>query len=428
MANYSTLQEFISKVAKEGLLTASHFNVVIGGGTGGELQNKDVMMMCEATNLPGASHMTNNVITFGENRESPYSITYPALDMSFILDRNMRVKQYFTDWMNQVFNRETRTVGYRANYTKVIDIYVTDKEGNVVHNVKLHECYPRSIADQALSYSSTDFLRLNVSIVFKYWEVVGVNSKGTPTNNALLSIIKNQNSLGSLGAFQVIDTTNISESLGNATGLRSAPGAFGTGSIAGLPREITKFGTGLGSDIYRNASAFNAVTASTPYLNANTGMLGTSINSLGRSSNDFGQALASLGDGIRAVTGPASAMGTAVASMAGTLGPINSAMSALGLGSPFSNVITKLNNVSGQIAVVSNVKGIPGHLSTIGSTMSNMGDIFNSTVGQMKTIPSGSQKLSDAMGNLGKVFTSKGNGTSSLASEIQSGAATGAWQ
>lgn len=428
MANYSTLREFISKVAKEGLLSASHFNVVIGGATSGELQNKDVMMMCESTNLPGASHMTNNVIIFGENRELPYSITYPSLDMNFILDRNMHVKQYFTDWMNLVFDRETRKVGYRSSYTRDIDIFVSDKEGNVVHNVKLYDCYPKSIADQALSYSSTDFLRIGVSIVFKYWKVIGTDENGSPNNNAILGAIKNQNSVGNYGAFQVLDTRNISESLGNATGLKAPPGAFSAGSIAGLPREITSFGTGLGSDIYRNASAFNAVTSSTPYLNANTGMLGTSINSLGRSSNDFGQALASLGDGIRSVAGPASAMGIAVSSMAGTLGPINSAMSALGLGSPFSSIITKMNNVAGLMQVVSNVNGIPGHLSTIGSNMSAMGDVFNSTVNQMKTIPSGSQKLSDAMKNLGSVFTNKGNGTSSLAGQIQSGAATGAWQ
>lgn len=414
MANYPALNEFIAKIKSDGLLLSSHFHVVIGGPDNGE--NRNVMMMCEATNLPGLSLMTNNLIVFGENRETPYGITYPGLDMNFILDRNMEVKKFFTDWSNQVFNRETRTIGYRSSYTRDIDIFVTDKEGNIVHNVKFYECYPKMVSDQSFSYSSTDVLKLSVNIVFKYWK------QSIPVDAPVIN-----RAIQSDSVYQVIQTPEVTESLGSGTGFRMPAGLSGFGSAANLPREITSFGSGLGSDIYRNASAFNAITSSTPYLNANTGMLGTSIQSLGRSSNAFGQALAGLGDGIRAVTGPASAMGTAVSSMAGTLGSVNSAMAALGLGSPFSGIITNMNNVAGKIAVVSNVMGIPGQLSTIGSSMSAMGGVFNSTVDQMKTIPSGSQKLSDAMKNLGNVFTTKGNGTQNLSSEIQAGAASGIW-
>ena len=168
--SYAKLTDFISFVKQNGFLQASHFHVIIGGSPGGELNSRDVMMLCESTNLPGLNIFTNELRVFGESRSTPYSISYSELNMNFLLDRSMKVRQYFEDWTNEVFNRSTRELGYYSNYTKDMEIYVTDKEGNIVHAVKLFECFPKSISDIALDYSSRDILRLPVSIQYKYWE------------------------------------------------------------------------------------------------------------------------------------------------------------------------------------------------------------------------------------------------------------------
>ena len=412
MDSKASLNEFISKVKSEGLLTGTHYYVVFGDSTG-----KEVSLMCDSVNLPGLTNSTTDIRIFGENREVPYMPLYPSLDLSFISDREMKIKQYFEQWSNAVVNKTTRAVGYYSDYTKQLDIIVTDKESKAVYCARVFEAYPKSIQDISFGFENKDIIRVRVSLAFKYWMRIPVDEKGNQISNADETQLNQLNNINTKALKSDLDTLaqdRIAEDLGFAT----------VGSGSGFSNDFSGGAVALGrdfaSDTSRSCSASYALLSTAPGGNANTSAFGSGILSLGKSSSDFGAALGGLGEGINNITAPLAALTNATVGIANTLGAINSAASSLGLGAPFAGIQTNLLGIGGKLAVVSNVAGIPGHLGAIGANLSGVGSIFSSLTNSMNSIPGGSQQIADSVSKMGSVYNTRGNDVSGAASQLQS--------
>lgn len=102
----TTLNEFIAKVKKDGLLTASHFYVILPAID--NYSGSKILIMCDSVNLPGWNNATSDVRIYGENREMPYMPTYPQLDLSFILDRNFEVRDYFEKMVSASYRSQNQ--------------------------------------------------------------------------------------------------------------------------------------------------------------------------------------------------------------------------------------------------------------------------------------------------------------------------------
>jgi len=400
--SYAKLTDFISFVKQNGFLQASHFHVIIGGSPGGELNSRDVMMLCESTNLPGLNIFTNELRVFGESRSTPYSISYSELNMNFLLDRSMKVRQYFEDWTNEVFNRSTRELGYYSNYTKDMEIYVTDKEGNIVHAVKLFECFPKSISDIALDYSSRDILRLPVSIQYKYWENMYA---GNPNNRKTTVYDLTGNSRGQ-SEFIIVDGQVILA----GTSSSETPGKVG---LAGS--SLTEVGRSISNELPRLStnSSLAAAASSLPISISN------SMKSLSEFTNNLGTGISGLGESLAAFTAPVAAISNAVGGVASTLGQFDSTLNALGLGTPFSSTVNKLNGVSGKIAVISNARGIPGELASLGGVMTGAGGTFNQVAKTMESLPQATKQFTDSLSKIGGSFSRKGTDLANASTQLQ---------
>lgn len=419
----SSLNDFISKVKTEGLLTGTHYYVIFGDQFG-----KEVSLMCDGVNLPGLNNATTDIRLFGENREVPYIPMYANLDLSFISDREMKVKQYFEQWSNAVVNKTTRAVGYYSDYTKQIDIIVTDKEGKAVYCARVYEAYPKNIQDIRFGFDNKDIIRVNVSLAFKYWTQIPVDGDGNEINGAKLNLFSiNPNTRSSTNNQEIVAKEGQSQFLGGSgsSGF-SIRGASPFSS--NFPQGATALGKDFGAETSRMCSGSYALLSSAPGGNANTSAFGNSILSLGKSSADFGSALSGLGAGISAITAPVAALGNATSAISGVLGTVNSAASALGLGSPFSSAISRLSTLGGQLALVSNVAGIPGYLGSIGASLSGIGTAFSGLTSSMGGIPGASQQITDSIGKLGSVYQARGGDVSASASQLQSDVAQGKYQ
>jgi hypothetical protein len=411
----ASLNDFISKVKTEGLLTGTHYYVIFGDQTG-----REISLMCDSVNLPGMTNATTDYRLFGENREVPYMPIYPSLDLSFISDREMKIKQYFEQWSNAVVDKTTRTVGYYSNYVKQLDIIITDKEGKAVYCARVHEAYPKAIQDIRFGFDNKDIVRINVTLAFKYWMHVPVDAGGNENNSYKQNLFSlNPSSRVASSGVEEVARDGISEFLGSSTSgtATSFSSNFSAGAVS--------LGKDFGADTSRSCSASYALLNTAPGGNGNTSALGNSILSLGKSSSDFGSALGGLGEGITSITTPVFALGNATIGIANTLGAINSAASALGLGTPFSGIQTNLLGLGSKLAVVSNVAGIPGHLGAIGANLSGVGSIFSSLTSSMNSIPGGNQQITDSIGKMGSVYQNRGNDVSGSASQLQSDVAQG---
>lgn len=410
MDTTASLNQFISKVKTEGLLTGTHYYVVFGDQTG-----REISLMCDSVNLPGMTNATTDYRLFGENREVPYLPIYPNLDLSFISDREMKVKQYFEQWSNAVVDKTTRAVGYYSNYVKQLDIIVTDKEGKAVYCARVFEAYPKAIQDIRFGFDNKDIIRVSVSLAFKYWKQIPVDEAGNDISREKLELfVINKDTRTSQPELQEVARDGSVEFLGSTAS--GAPTSFSSNFSSGA----VSLGKDFGADTSRSCSASYALLNTAPGGNANTSAFGSSILSLGKSSSDFGSALGGLGEGITSITAPVFALGNATIGIANTLGAINSAASALGLGTPFSGIQTNLLGLGSKLAVVSNVAGIPGHLGAIGANLSGVGSIFSSLTSSMSNIPGGTKQITDSVGKIGSVYQSRGNDVSGAASQLQS--------
>jgi hypothetical protein len=414
MDSKASLNQFLSKVKTEGLLTGTHYYVIFGDQVG-----REVSLMCDGVNLPGLNNATTDIRLFGENREVPYIPMYANLELSFISDREMRVKQYFEQWSNAVVNKTTRAVGYYSDYTKQIDIIVTDKMGEAVYCARVFEAYPKNIQDIRFGFDNKDIVRVNVSLAFKYWTQIPIDAAGNENNSYKLDLF----SINPNNRVSTNDLEKVGEGTSQFLG-SSASGAV-SGFSSNFPKGATALGKDFGAETSRMCSGSYALLSTTPGGNANTTAFGNSILSLGKSSGDFGSALSGLGAGISAITAPAAALGNATVGISNVLGSVNAAASSLGLGTPFSSIQANLLSLGGKVAIVSNVAGIPGHLGSIGANLAGMGSIFSSLTSSLGSIPGGSQQITDSIGKLGSVYQSRGNDVSASASQLQSDVAQG---
>lgn len=168
----ATFLEFITRIKTVGLPSPTHFHIVIPG------ESKLNLMLCESITLPGFNVMTQEVRTFGELSELPHAPLYNAVTATFIMDNNAQPRTFFLDWLNQVYNRSTRQIGYYADYTKDIEIHITNKGSGTVLKTTLYECYPKSVQDVELSYQGDHIVKFTVQFIYKWAQELAEQSTG----------------------------------------------------------------------------------------------------------------------------------------------------------------------------------------------------------------------------------------------------------
>jgi hypothetical protein len=412
----STLSEFIAKIRSEGLLLGSHFYVIMTPPFYTENNGGEIMMMCDSINVPGKTIATQDIRMYGETREIPYMPIYPTLEASFIVDRRLRVKQFFEDWMNSVINNNTRELAYRNFYSTDIEIIVTDKNSVPVHKIKAYDVFPKNMTDMQLDYASKEVLRLRVTFSMRYWENMNIGEDGVDNpNNRMGTISPTIQSLRNPS--EIFREQGILESLGANTSI-----GFGNISTSGnFITDIARYSKSFSADAFRSTNSSYALIQSSPNTSTQYKQFGETLRGLGKVSGDLGTALNGIGEGIRNITGPIAALSDATTSVANVLGSVNTAANALGLGTPFSGAIAAMTDVSGKIAVISNVGGIPGSLSTVGATMGAVGGAFESVTRSVENIPGTTTKIKESLSQIGSIFKRDGGNIQEASSTLQSG-------
>lgn len=171
----STLNEFISSVKTEGMMTTNRFDVEIALPnilTQKSYNNnlKKVLLHCETVNLPGLNISTTQARTFGEIREMPYERLFDNVSMSFYIDNTMQVKDLFDTWTNEsIQNSTSRTMNYYNDYISNIVITVYDRTERMRYAVTLYEAYPKNISPIQLDTAGRDVMKMQVSMQYKFW-------------------------------------------------------------------------------------------------------------------------------------------------------------------------------------------------------------------------------------------------------------------
>jgi hypothetical protein len=169
------LQDFIAEVKTKGLARVNRFEVIITPPqfiASNYLDFNRISLLCEVSNFPPINLSVKPFKIFGPSYQRPITSEYggDGISMTFHVDREMKVKKFFDDWIETVVDRNNFTVGYQNEYITKISVRQLDEANNVNYEIELLEAFPRSITLMDLNHSAQNQThRLNVIFAYRYW-------------------------------------------------------------------------------------------------------------------------------------------------------------------------------------------------------------------------------------------------------------------
>ena len=147
------------------------FSQVLRGQVGGQV-TKDVSYQCNSISFPPRGiEVTPDDNMYGPSRKIAHGFTYADITAKFYCHNDMREKKFFETWQRLAYNPQTWAIGYYNDYVGSIDIHTLDEQNNKKYGVQLVECFPKSIAEQALSYTTPNsYQTVSVTFSFRYWK------------------------------------------------------------------------------------------------------------------------------------------------------------------------------------------------------------------------------------------------------------------
>jgi hypothetical protein len=398
------LNRFISMVKGTGLAISSKYSVVLPPIAG--FDTAKIALQCTVSGMPDITLSGGDSRIYGEASEMPSGVAYGMLSLSFLLTNEFDSLAYFEAWSNLVFNRLTRAMGYYRDFAFPITVQVLDKMSNPRYTVFYIDCWPKSINSSGLSYDSHNTMAVNVSLQYKYWisSVTGkLSDSAVPPWNGVPPSLKTL-SQGPLSSITGI---------GAGLDLASSVDIYGGNGLAAS----SIMGPLLGSNILTAAN--QAAANLTGLTNMSDGtqvgsLLSKYASQLGTSSSVMGAGIGGFASNLQNILAPATQIAAGVAGLSGTLRSMDNLLGRLGIRTNIGNTVTDLNGVAGQISVLGQLNGIPGAMSSLGSSIGSIsGDIAN-IQRSLVNVPGATSAMASSLGNLSNVFNSSSNTISAL--------------
>lgn len=146
----------------------------------GDISN--IELLCSETSLPGSTLATHEVTNdyHGVTEKMAYRRIYDeTIDLTFYVDRDYRVIEFFDSWMDYItgggttFTRENykeRYVHYRMNYPTLYksDIFILKYEKNYGTSMKYSfiNAFPINVISTPVSYDQSQLLKCTVSFSY----------------------------------------------------------------------------------------------------------------------------------------------------------------------------------------------------------------------------------------------------------------------
>ena len=390
----TTLNEFISHVKNVGLPNTQHFFIIIPN------QDKLTLSLCDQINLPGVSIMTGDIRMYGEGHEIPHAPLYAPVSASFIVDNNLSTLNMIKEWMNQVYDFKTRSPGYYDDYVRDVDIYIINKNGDIINQTRLQQCYPKVMQDIQLDYSAENVIKFTVQFVYKWSEKIEQDGAGNPIQETIISTSQGIQGMNPTAAatyvsgIPVISSTR-SELQGVTTQITNNVPIINTinnntvFNVASRAVGIQEFGT-QSQDIFSRVfnQAVSVVRSLALQKMQPAGQLAfvTAFNLLGRDTRSLSQTIVSLGSAYatrpspgvtveQSVLNKKGAVASSITALVGSLTSLQSAFAQIGV--PFSFPSQQLSALSSQFSAVTSLESFSQRMNDFGSVMSTIGAEIN---------------------------------------------------
>ena len=131
---------------------------------------KSLSYRCEIAQLPGRSMATTEQKTYGPIEKFPYLMTYTDIDLTFLVDDDMKQKYMFDGWVDYINPYMNNDFGYKEEYSTTITINQYDVMNKLSYSVDLVDAYPVSVNQMDLDWSNDGVHKLIVTFAYTYWK------------------------------------------------------------------------------------------------------------------------------------------------------------------------------------------------------------------------------------------------------------------
>jgi len=137
---------------------------------------KEVALMCETVTMPARTFTTNPYRIAGAPYKYPVQVLYGDVQMTFIGDKFLRLRNFFEMWQQQVYDNQTGMFNFYKEYTGNVDIFQLGSfdEANdrdmATYGVRLREAFPAQIGEiQYESGAMNSYVKINVTFAYRDW-------------------------------------------------------------------------------------------------------------------------------------------------------------------------------------------------------------------------------------------------------------------
>jgi hypothetical protein len=169
-------QDLIAKFFDQGANT--------GNGIFGLNDPRDVSILCDSVTMPGrqvaTAELQNNMLT----KKFAYGYMNDDVTFSFHITNDHFMKKYFEKWFNQIVDRRSMTLKYKAQYSTDIIIQQLDQRDVPVYTCTLKNAFPTTVASYDLTNSGENQTqRMSITMAYDDWSEEGfvesILSKGS---------------------------------------------------------------------------------------------------------------------------------------------------------------------------------------------------------------------------------------------------------
>ena len=108
---------------------------------------------------------------YGPPRKIVRGQTFAEIVTQIRCSADMKEKNFIDTWQRLAAPRTDFSVGYYSDYVGTMQIFQLDHEDKRRYGVELVECYPITMAEQSLDYSTQNAISfLNVTWSYRYWK------------------------------------------------------------------------------------------------------------------------------------------------------------------------------------------------------------------------------------------------------------------
>lgn len=150
----------------------------VGGASG----LRGLQLRAETVQLPGRNLSTSDDPNiYGPIRTVVDGVSFAEdINITFQCGTELQERRFFEKWQEMCFDKESWNMKYFNDYVGSLSIFLLDKQDRRRFGLKCMECYPKTLVGMDLNYApSTDIAKLTVGFVFRYWEALDINDKGT---------------------------------------------------------------------------------------------------------------------------------------------------------------------------------------------------------------------------------------------------------